>query len=279
MTHHRHWWPAGLLALLGAACQPDSPTAQQPTSPNSVAQAPAPPPATAPAPAASPADATGPVTDTLHLPAGRVLLLRASSAAAFSRLAATETLPPERRSDAPDQDLGPTRGQVRRQGLELLLQPAKGPVVRLHSTPPAEFTIQNSSAVRYVYWGSLPAAHQWVVQAWFWESSAVILVDQRTGRQLEVAGRPAASPDGRYVLSTSPGLGGGDQVNSLSLVRIDATGPRLLWQHEPATWAPEQARWVSPERAVLQISRADTEGQLPDPPRPEYVELTVPATP
>lgn len=277
MTPSRHWPPAVLLALLSAACQPDSPTTQNTSGQNTTAPAPASSPQTAPAAASS--SAAGPVTDTLRLPTGRELLLRASSAAAFERLAATDILPPEGSSADPDRDLTATRGRVRRQGLDLLLQPDQGSVVKLHTTPPAKFTIQNPDAVRYVYWGSLPQAHQWVVQAWFWESAAVILVDQRTGRQLEVPGRPAASPDGRYVLSTSPGLGGGDQVNSLSLVRISDAGPQLLWQHEPATWAPEQARWDGPGRAVLQISRADAEGQLPDPPRPEYVELTVPTAP
>lgn len=274
MTSFRHFQRLGLLALLSAACRPDSASTDTTTAPA--------PPATATSPAnradTGTAAAAPAPTDTLHLPGGP-LLLRPSSAAAFARRAPTEALPPEGDSAAPDQDLASTHGRVRRQGLDLLLQPAQGPAVHLHSTPPAEFTLQNPNAVRYVYWGSLPKAHQWVVQAWFWESAAVVLVDQRTGRQLEVPGRPTASPDGRYVLCTSPGLGGGDQVNSLSLVRIDATGPRRLWQHEPTDWAPEAARWADPRRAIIQISRADAEGQLPDPPRPEYLELALPTQP
>jgi hypothetical protein len=118
-----------------------------------------------------------------------------------------------------------------------------------------------------------------VVKAWYWESDGVVLVDQRTGARLEVAGYPAASPDGRYVLATSPGLGGGDQVNSLSLIRIEPAGPRLLWQREPAAWAPEKARWAGPNRVLLQLSRPGPDGELPEPPRPEYAELSLPAAP
>ncbi|OON70895.1 hypothetical protein B0919_02510 [Hymenobacter sp. CRA2] len=258
---------AALLAATG--CRPDSPTTDTPAA------------AHTPTPAASATEnqPAAAATDTFQLPDGQVIALRPSSAAVFERLAAAETLPPDLDAESRDQNLTATQGRVRRDGLDLLLQPAQGPVVRLHSTPPAEFTLENGDAVRYVYWGSLPQAHQWVVQAWFWESSAVMLVDQRTGRQLEVAGRPAASPDGRYVLSTSPGLGGGDQVNSLSLVQIEAAGPRLLWQREPEAWAPERARWAGSGRALLRISRVDSAGQLPEPPAPAYVELALPAAP
>lgn len=168
-----------------------------------------------------------------------MLRLLPGTAAAFDQAAADSL--PDLDAASPDRYLTATQGRVRRQGLALLLTPAQGLVVRLASTPPPDFK-NDSASVRYVYRGSLPAAHQWVVQAWFWESDGTVLVDQRTGRQLLVYGWPAASLDGRYVLATSPGLGGGDQVNSLSLVEITAAGPRLLWQRSPETWAPERAR-------------------------------------
>ena len=255
------------LLLSATACHPDAPATQQtPAAP--VKPAPAGTPAAlAPVPAAPP--------DTLHLPGGPVLRLLPGTAAAFDQ--AADSLP-DLDAESPDQALAATQGRVRRQGRTLLLAPAQGPVVRLTSTPPPDF--QNDSAsVRYVYRGSLPAAHQWVVQAWFWESDGTVLVDQRTGRQLLVYGWPTASPDGRYVLVASPGLGGGDQVNSLSLVEITAAGPRRLWQRTPETWAPERARWAGPGRALLKIARADTSGQLPNPPRPAYLQFSLPATP
>jgi len=270
--HRPYFLLTGITALLSlAACRPDAPTTEQ-------APAITPKPAASTAPdIATPAPPTS--TDTLHLPGNQVVALRPSSAAAFEHLAAAETLPQELDAETPEATwLAQAQGRVRRQDLDLLLTPARGPVVRLHSTPETEFKNDSASA-RYQYWGSLPAAHQWVVQAWYWESDGIVLVDQRTGAKLEVAGYPAASPDGRYVLTTSPGLGGGDQVNSLSLIRIDATGPHVLWQREPEAWAPERARWANPNRIILQRSRPDANGELPDPPRPEYVELTLPTTP
>ncbi|MGI4873886.1 MAG: hypothetical protein ACRYFX_22225 [Janthinobacterium lividum] len=142
--------------------------------------------------------------------------------------------------------------------------------------PDAQFTLQNGAAVRYQYLGSLPSMHQWVVRANYWESDGTVLVDQRTGRQLEQPGRPFASPDGRHLLLCSPGLGGVDQANMLSLVRVEATGPRLVWQREPTAWEAEEARWASPNRVLPRLRQAA--GLLDDAP-PVYAELTLPPTP
>ena len=255
-----------LLALL-AACRPDAPageTAGPPAPPSAARTA-------ASTPAAT--DTGGNPTDTLHLPGGRVVRLQPSTATTFNRLPA-DTVANTYSTDPEPIDL--TQLRVRRRGLDLRLQPTAGPLVKLSSVPDAQFTLQNGAAVRYQYLGSLPNVHQWVVRANFWESEGTVLVDQRTGRQLEQPGRPFASPDGRHLLLCSPGLGGGDQVNMLSLVRVDEAGPRLVWQREPTAWEVEEARWAAPNRVLLRLRR--DEG-LPDNAPPVYAELTLPAIP
>jgi hypothetical protein len=263
----KHFFPSNLGSLAAAllatsACRPDAP----PTAPP--AQAPATTEATAPGAATAPAD-------TLHLPGGRVVQLRPSTASAFNKLPAS-TLP-DLPNDPAAEPLATAQGQVRRQGLALFLKPAQGGEVKFSSTPDAEFTMQNGEGVKYMYWGSLPAAHQWAVRAWAWESSGTVLVDQRTGRRLtELPGDPVAAPDGRLVLLTSPGLDGSDQPNTLSLVQIEATGPRLLWQREPTTWEPVEARWASPTRAVLKLRHLNAQGEMPDDTPETYAELALP---
>lgn len=248
-----------LLTLLGgAACRPDAAPVDSATRP----------PTTAPV-------VTTPAypTDTLHLPAGVAQLLPAS-AEAFDRLPGSPL--PELTNNSGAEPLATAQGRVRRQGLDLLLPTAQRTDVKLSSTPDAQFTLENGDAVKYLYWGSLPAAHQWVVKAWFWESDATVLVDQRTGRRLEVAGTPAASPDGRFVVLASPGLSGGDQPNVLALVAIEADGPHLRWQREPTAWEPQQVRWKNPGVAVMKIRRADASGGVPDDAPAAYVELPLP---
>jgi hypothetical protein len=263
----KHASRLALLALL-AACRPDSSSPESGAKP--AATVPVPPAATAPtAPASS-------QLDTLRLPGGAVLELRPSSAAVFNQLPVSSLPEVFNDSTAEVQALTTTRGRVRRQGLELLLQPAQGPAVRLASTPAAEFTPQNGNAVRYQYWGSLPTAHQWVVQAWYWESSGVVLVDQRTGRHAELLGSPSVAPDGRLLLLTSPGLSGGEQPNALTLVQITDAGPRRLWQRFPSAWEPQQVRWAGPNRAVLKLLRADKDGSVTEQTPASYAELTLP---
>jgi len=250
-----------LVLLTSAACRPDTPATEQAATPA----------ATVPT-AARPATA-GPA-DTLQLPGGQLVQLRPSTAAAFSQLPAGSL--PDLPNDPAVEHLAATQGQVRRQGLDLLLLPARGNEVKLSSTPDAQFTLQNGEGVKYMYWGSLPAAHQWVVRAWYWESVGTVLVDQRTGRRLELMGDPVASADGCFVLLTSPGLGGGDQVNSLALVRIEADGARLLWQREPTTWEPQEVRWAGPRLAMLKMRHPDAQGELPDDAPATYAELPLP---
>ena len=189
---------AVLLLLASAACRPDAPATEQAAPPVASVPAPTPDATTAARPAAP-----GP-TDTLHLPGGRVAQLRPTTAAAFNQLPISGLS--ELVNEPGAEHLPAAQGQVRRQGLDLLLQPAQGSAARLSSTPEAEFTLQNAKGVKYAYWGTLPAAHQWVVRAWYWESDGTVLVDQRTGRHVELMGEPVASPDGRLVLLTSPGL-------------------------------------------------------------------------
>jgi hypothetical protein len=251
------------LALL-AACRPDAPATE------------ATPPATAPAVtrmATGPAALTASPTDTLHLSGNQVVRLQPSTAAAFNRLPADTVA--DAYVTAPER-FDATELRVRRRGLDLRLQPTAGPLVKLSSVPDTQFTLQKDDAVRYQYLGTLPSVHQWVVRANYWESDATVLVDQRTGLRLQQPGRPFASPDGRHLLLCSPGLGGGDQVNMLSLVRVEASGPRLVWQREPTAWEAEEARWASPNRVLLRLRQ---EAGLQNDAPPVYAELTLPPTP
>ncbi|TVT40625.1 hypothetical protein FNT36_14240 [Hymenobacter setariae] len=266
MSYLSHIALGGIAAVLlsASACRPDQPATERPS--------------TAQSPAASPTLADTALaypSDTLHLPSG-VVRLRPVSAAEFAKLPSAELPDVANDSAAERQPLAAAQGRARREGLTLVLKPAQGPLVRLASTPPAEFTLQNGEGVRYQYWGSLPAAHQWVVRAWYWESDGTVLIDQRTGRRVEVLGNPVASPDGRFVLLTSPSLGGGDQPNTLSLVKIEDDGPHLLWQREPTAWEPEAARWDTPNLAILRLRHASADGSLADDAPVTYVQLPLP---
>jgi len=263
MTYSSPTALGGLAAVLLAmsACHPDQPATQLPAETQATTST------AASSTTASPAD-------TLHLPGGVVAQLRPTTMAAFDRLPMSGL--PDVPNDSTAEHLPAEQGRITRQGLDLLLRPAQGPAVRLASTPEAQFTLENAKGVKYQYWGSLPAAHQWVVRAWYWEASGTVLVDQRTGHHLELVGDPVASPDGRRVLLNSPGVGGGDQANMLSLVEIADDGPRLRWQREPTAWEPMEARWAAPDRAIIMRRHTLPDGSMADDARVTYDELTLP---
>ena len=269
------------LAQLLAACQPDKPAATDaPTAPPREGNGPA---------------VTGPAADTLHVadslghPAG-VAQLRPSTKAAFDQL--TDPLPPrpadrEEAAAASGQPVPanldsplPTDGRVQRRGETLVFRPAQGPAVTLRPAPSSDEGPQGND-IGYAYWGSLPAAHQWVVDVTTDEGPAVLLVDQRTGRRANLLGAPSPSPDGRYLLSVCEDVASGGTPTEISLYRVDGPAPQLVWSRSLIDWGPRYARWRDARHVVLVQAHADLNGgdvaagkRLPL----TYAELELPAT-
>ncbi|MDO7874408.1 hypothetical protein Q5H93_06660 [Hymenobacter sp. ASUV-10] len=271
--------PYLLLAplVLLAACRPDDQPATTATPPPATSAP------TAGAPAATP--------DTLHVAdsLGRrvaVLPLRPSTAAAFQQLPAgplpvrpTDNPNPAATADAPL----PAGGRVQRQGQQLRLRPAQGPAVVLTPQPSPEDGPEGRD-IAYYYWGSLPAAHQWVVDVVMDDGSSVLLVDQRTGRRTSLLGAPSLSPDGRHLLSMCEDVSSGGTPTNLSLYRCDGPAPQLVWSRNLTAWGPRAARWRDARHAILLRAHAATDpsadvAEAAQHVRLSYAELELPARP
>jgi hypothetical protein len=244
-----YYLPALLLLL--ANCQPDPPATSPAARPLSASAA-----ALAPAGAAD----TLAVADSLGRRVG-VLQLRPSTRAAFDKLLAGP-LPPrpsdqENQANVPDAPL-PADGRVQRLGRLLVLHPAQGPAVTLQPVPSPDGPEGHDNA--YYYWGSLPLAHQWVVDVATDEGPAALLVDQRTGRRTQLIGAPSASPDGRYLLSVCEDVTSGATPTNMSFYYCGNGAPLLLWSRDLTAWGPRAARWRDARHVVLQRAHAD-----PDP--------------
>jgi hypothetical protein len=250
-------FPLLALGLLLVGCQPDKPSATTAPQPATLADRPA---STATA-AAVPASAdTLAVADSLGRRVG-ILQLRPSTRAAFEKLPAgplparpTDRANQTNVSDAPL----PAGGRVQRLGQRLVLRPAQGPPVTLQPLPSPDGPVGNDNA--YYYWGSLPLAHQWVVDVATDEGPAVLLIDQRTGRRTQLLGAPSTSPDGRYLLSVCEDVTSGATPTNLSFYSCGSRGPQLLWSRDLTAWGARAARWLDAHRVVLQQAHAD-----PDP--------------
>jgi hypothetical protein len=217
-----------------------------------------------------------------------VLRLRPSTKAAFDQLTDPLPLRPSEREEAAvassqpvpatlDAPLPPD-GRVQRRGETLVFRPAQGPALTLRPVPSPDGPEGNANA--YAYWGSLPAAHQWVVDVSTDEGPAVLLVDQRTGRRTDLLGAPALSPDGRYLLSVCEDVASGGTPTDLSLYRVDGSAPQLVWRRALTDWGPRHARWRDARHAVLELAHADPGGDVMAGARLPltYAELELPAT-
>lgn len=268
-----NYYRAPALLLLLAGCQPDQPvTSAASSSPTRAVTTPA------------AATDTLAVADSLGHRAA-VLQLRPSTQAAFAKLAAGPL--PARPTDQQNQTdvldaTFPPDGRVQRLGGLLVLHPAQGPAVTLKPVPSPDGPEGNDNA--YYYWGSLPLAHQWVVDVTTDEGPAVLLIDQRTGRRTSLLGAPSVSPDGRHLLSVCEDMTSGGTPTNLSLYRCGPDGPQLLWSRDPQRWGPRDARWRDARHVVLQQARPATDpnadvataaSQVPL----TYAELELPAQP
>ncbi|OON70892.1 hypothetical protein [Hymenobacter sp. CRA2] len=239
-------------ALLLAGGQPEQPATTSPDKPAGAAPA-------TPRPAST--------TDTLHVadslgrPAG-VLRLQPSTQAAFQQLRDALPLRPSDAVNATDTSDAalPADGRVQRQGGLLVLRPAQGPPVTLRPVPSPDGPEGNDNT--YLYWGSLPAARQWVIDVVTDEGPAVLLIDQRTGRRTQLLGAPSVSPDGQYLLSACEDVASGSNPTNLSLYRCTAAGPQLVWSRDLANWGPRAARWRDARHVVLAQAHADAGGDV-----------------
>lgn len=263
------------LLLLMAGCQPDQPAATPPppSTPSTVRAAPV-----------GIADTLAVADSVGHRVA--ILQLRPSTEAAFAKLP-LGPLPArpsdgESQTNVPDAPL-PTDGRVQRRGELLVLHPAQGPAVTLKPEPAPEDGPEGKD-IGYYYWGSLPQAHQWVIDVATDEGPAVLLVDQRTGRRTSLLGAPSVSPDGRYLLSVCEDLTSGSTPTEISLYRCGSGAPQLVWSRDPQRWGPRAARWRDARHVLLlqahpdadptaDVATAATRVPL------TYVELELPAQP
>ena len=246
-----------LLVLL-ASCRPDEPARTTAAAHSPAATSAAATPAVAPTDTLAVADSTGRRVG--------ILPLRPSTQAAFAKLPAgplparpSDDERPESLSHVPDAPL-PIDGRVQRRGDVLILRPAQGPAVTLKPEPASEDGPEGKD-IGYYYWGSLPLAHQWVVDVATDEGPAVLLVDQRTGRRTNLLGAPSVSPDGRYLLSVCEDVTSGGTPTEISLYRCGSGAPQLVWSRDPVRWGPRAARWRDARHVVVLQAHPDADPQ------------------
>ena len=219
--------------------------------------------------------------DTLLVPGG-VVYVRPSTAAAYEHLAAAAG-PLLERPDTVEAPPAPTtwdKGRVRRQGDQLLLQPAHGPVVAFRNVPHRQPADEICYCGEYRYLGSWPQAGFWLVE-YEGVPLAFTLVDQRTGHRTQLESPEVVfSPDKRrLVLLNAQYVGGQAPPYGLAVYQLDARGSLTTphWSRDLPTWGTfAGARWADAHTLVLK--RSSIAERLAEPLVVSYVELRLPIT-
>jgi hypothetical protein len=127
--------------------------------------------------------------------------------------------------------LADARGLAERKGDVLTIHPTATPAFRFTDHTAACEAHDVKACDSYALMASNSAAHALVVQQFLYEGSAFFLIDTVTGRQTQLFGMPAFSPDGRRFLVAPFDLEHDTGPNHLEIWRRDGDGAVLEWAH------------------------------------------------
>jgi hypothetical protein len=112
--------------------------------------------------------------------------------------------------------------------------------------------------VRYRYGGYLPAVHQHLVHADYYEGGAVVAVDARTGNQADLLALPAVSPDSLRLAAANVDLVAAYTSSGLQVWRVTPTGLELEWALDGGgRWGASAPHWLSPDRVTFVFHTLD----------------------
>jgi hypothetical protein len=133
-------------------------------------------------------------------------------------------------------------GRVQRQGLRLTFRLGNGQTTELVND-----TSDSGSAKRYVYAGYLPSIRHHVVEVFYYEGGAVLLLHEQTGATTDIYGFPAVAPGARRIATASVDLEAGYDPNHIRVWRVTDTHLELEWGLDGGTkWGASDPVWRGP---------------------------------
>ncbi|SFQ72300.1 hypothetical protein [Hymenobacter arizonensis] len=108
---------------------------------------------------------------------------------------------------------------------------------------------------QFEYKGYLPQSKSHMLVGHYWERTQVLLVPSSGEKQLALYGAPVFSPDMQSFVSIAAGIEYGVYPNEIRLFRLKKGHWQQVWLLEPsvdpATWEPDEVRWISPNTLIL----------------------------
>jgi hypothetical protein len=148
--------------------------------------------------------------------------------------------------------LGLSRGRVERVAGALVLHLFSGRSVRLLDQPESDTT------TLFTFVGYSAPLGYFVIRMQYWEGSAILLVNARTGWMVTVDELPIPAPDRRRFVTAS--IDQEAQYNPTRLVVWRITPDSLVkeWELASQEWGPGQVRWLSSRELTFAKLRLDS---------------------
>ncbi len=126
----------------------------------------------------------------------------------------------------------------------------------------ADRVTQDDSTIRYAFRDYFRPQGLFVMCRQFYEGGDHVVVDDRTGKAVELDAAPYLSPDGRRLLTASYDLAAGYVPNRLRVYELKGTTLLEQYSIEPMEWGPADADWLDDntiafDRVVLAADGAE----------------------
>jgi hypothetical protein len=132
--------------------------------------------------------------------------------AALGRARAVDNTTPEQRRAVEHVSLASGGTGARRDGDGLTLRLQGGAERVFRDKPECRSVEQEAHCQTFIFIAHLGSQHLFVVEQSFYEGADYLLIDDRSGQQISIAGFPFFSPTGRYILQITPDNNGDDPL-------------------------------------------------------------------
>lgn len=118
-------------------------------------------------------------------------------------------------------------------------------------------TLESDSMVSYSYEAYYPDLKSWYIHADYWEESADMLIDCRTGEETGLLGEPVISPNKKYIATYSGDLVAGFMPNGLQLLEVHKNEIEPVFEIDTDKWEPSGVRWLNSNELIIKRAFLD----------------------
>jgi hypothetical protein len=144
---------------------------------------------------------------------------------------------------------------VKRNGDTLFITLKNNTVKQLISKPYVEGA---DDLTEYKYLGKLNSINYHLFYVALYEASAYLMVNADNGKETYMCGKPAISPNKKYLVSSNCDLQAQFDFNGFQMYDITKDSLKLNWDRGLTTWGADNVAWINDNTLVVEKMYLDT---------------------